>query len=335
MATKVTTAIIEFDAATAEREISPAWQECKKTEKYGMEFGRVCCEWRDKFKAQGKKGQGLSPILEKVGVPSSTAYWWMDKYEVSIGAKVEPVPPGMPTECPVCGEKFPSKGKAQKHRNREHPVAYTSIAPAPMCPVCVEHPHQVNEPPPSYLMHPELQAQVGRRSHGMALSRLRPIAEGTDCKVGCTDGIFMVKTRDETLEFLKESEVREFLLSKKKPVTEAIKDEVVASIRIPLPAVVKTKAELPEDVFDLLLQKVQTFAPISSGQHQQIPGYRGIHRGYHLMLVAARFALKGQGSPSPMTLIKALEETAADFIELSKVLQGKKKKTSLLVGWLD
>jgi hypothetical protein len=67
-------------------EIEVAWQ---KIEKYNLEFGKVCCEWRDKFKAKGfrKQGDGVSPILEELGIPASTAYFWMSKYEISIGVK--------------------------------------------------------------------------------------------------------------------------------------------------------------------------------------------------------------------------------------------------------
>jgi len=82
-------AIIEFDLATGKREIKTAWHAYQKTEPLGLEFGRVCCEWRKKFKAQGKKGQGLVPILEQAGIPISTAYWWMERYQISIGEKEE------------------------------------------------------------------------------------------------------------------------------------------------------------------------------------------------------------------------------------------------------
>jgi len=30
---------------------------------------------------------GISPMLDKLNIPKSTAYWWMDKYEISIGVK--------------------------------------------------------------------------------------------------------------------------------------------------------------------------------------------------------------------------------------------------------
>jgi hypothetical protein len=67
-------------------EIKAAWQ---KTEKYNLEFGKVCCEWRDKFKARGfrKEGDGVSPVLDELGIPKSSAYYWMNRYEISIGVK--------------------------------------------------------------------------------------------------------------------------------------------------------------------------------------------------------------------------------------------------------
>jgi hypothetical protein len=67
-------------------EIKAAWQ---KIEKYNLDFGKVCCEWRDQFKAKGfrKEGDGVIPILEQLSIPTSTAYFWMNKYEISIGVK--------------------------------------------------------------------------------------------------------------------------------------------------------------------------------------------------------------------------------------------------------
>jgi hypothetical protein len=96
-------------------EIKAAWQ---KTEKYNLEFGRVCCEWRDKFKQKKtgpqSKGTGFIPILKKTCVPISTAYWWMERYEVSIGAKPEkqkPEPPSLWTHAD------------EKRANRSDPIA--------------------------------------------------------------------------------------------------------------------------------------------------------------------------------------------------------------------
>src|SRR5580658_8683048 len=67
-------------------EIKAAWQ---KIEKHNLEFGRVCCEWRDRLKAKGfrKEGDGVCTTLDKLSIPRSTAYFWMNKYEISIGAR--------------------------------------------------------------------------------------------------------------------------------------------------------------------------------------------------------------------------------------------------------
>ena len=79
---------IEHDLASAEREISSAWNDCEKLEKYGLEFGRVCYEWQQKLRAQGSRtGGGLRPILDKVGIPKSTAYWWIGRYMESEGLR--------------------------------------------------------------------------------------------------------------------------------------------------------------------------------------------------------------------------------------------------------
>src|SRR5271157_4029490 len=79
------------DQAVAE--IKAAWQQYRTTEKYGLEFGKVCCEWRDKFgqKRTGPltKGTGLAQILSQLNPPckEGKAYYWMNQYEISTGAK--------------------------------------------------------------------------------------------------------------------------------------------------------------------------------------------------------------------------------------------------------
>ena len=97
-------------------EIKAAWQ---RIEKYNLEFGKVCCEWRDKFKAKGfrKEGDGVVPILEQLGIPISTAYFWMNKYEISIGvkpARPEKEKPEAPSVWTPAGEK---------RANRSDPIA--------------------------------------------------------------------------------------------------------------------------------------------------------------------------------------------------------------------
>jgi len=79
----------------AKLEIAAAWNEYQQTERHGMEFGRVCYQWRETFKSKAgckSKGTGIRPILEEFGIPTSTAYFWIKRYESSIGVK-HPTPP--------------------------------------------------------------------------------------------------------------------------------------------------------------------------------------------------------------------------------------------------
>jgi hypothetical protein len=84
-----------IDVRQAQAEIAAAWQKYQQVEKRGLEFGETVYRWREKFKAQGNRsgtGKGLLPILEQVGIPTSTAYWWINRYEVSVGLKAAPTP---------------------------------------------------------------------------------------------------------------------------------------------------------------------------------------------------------------------------------------------------
>jgi len=82
--------LIELHAGAAEREISAAWRAYQKTEMAGLDLGKICCEWRDKLKSKGgynTKGKGLVQLLDELSIPRSTAYWWINRYELSIGVK--------------------------------------------------------------------------------------------------------------------------------------------------------------------------------------------------------------------------------------------------------
>src|SRR5580692_3531354 len=82
--------------ATAKKEITAAWKSYQKVEKYGLEFGATVYKWREEFASKsrgiGTKGKGLSPILDTIGIPKSTAYWWINRYEVSLGLRAAPTP---------------------------------------------------------------------------------------------------------------------------------------------------------------------------------------------------------------------------------------------------
>jgi len=91
---RVTAAAI--DVRQAQAEIAAAWQKYQQVEKRGLEFGETVYRWREKFASRSggiaTRGKGLSPILDAIGIPKSTAYWWIDRYEVSVGLKAAPTP---------------------------------------------------------------------------------------------------------------------------------------------------------------------------------------------------------------------------------------------------
>jgi len=66
--------------------IKAAWQ---RLEKYNLEFGKVCCEWRDKFRARGfrKRGDGVVPCLEYLGIPISKGCKKMDVCALQGGGR--------------------------------------------------------------------------------------------------------------------------------------------------------------------------------------------------------------------------------------------------------
>ncbi|HUO18118.1 MAG TPA: hypothetical protein VMX38_24300 [Verrucomicrobiae bacterium] len=103
-------------------EIKAAWQQYRATEKYGLEFGKVCCEWRDKFgqKRTGPltKGTGLAQILSQLNPPckEGKAYYWMNQYEISTGAKTAR-PEKQKPEAPL-----PWTPENEKRANRSDPI---------------------------------------------------------------------------------------------------------------------------------------------------------------------------------------------------------------------
>lgn len=109
--------------------IKKAWLEYQKTEKNGIELGKVLCEYRNDFKSKGgygSDGEGLVQLLDEFSIPRATAYWWINKYEVSIGIK-EPKPKQIPAP-PKEKEYEPLKEKEEwsrdkeRRKNREEPV---------------------------------------------------------------------------------------------------------------------------------------------------------------------------------------------------------------------
>ena len=78
------------DIAAARHSLSDAWTSYRQSTiqhyQQGLEFGRVCHEWRAKYKAQGsRKGKGFDRLLEAMGIPRTTAYRWIRCYEIRNG----------------------------------------------------------------------------------------------------------------------------------------------------------------------------------------------------------------------------------------------------------
>ena len=78
------------DIVAARHWLSVAWTSYRQStiQHYlqGLEFGRVCHEWRAQYKAQGsRKGKGFDHLLETMGIPRTTAYRWIRCYEIKNG----------------------------------------------------------------------------------------------------------------------------------------------------------------------------------------------------------------------------------------------------------
>jgi hypothetical protein len=80
---------------------------------YGIAYGRALWNARKKLNDAGY-GQ-LSSLLDKLSIPRSTAYFWLEKYEVDACIKVLPVIP-----CPHCEMTFPSKTQMKHHLHHAH-----------------------------------------------------------------------------------------------------------------------------------------------------------------------------------------------------------------------
>ena len=75
---------------TQEQKVLIAWRKYRRVEKYGLAFGRACYDWQQKLATKGgigNKGKGIVPSLEQLNIPVSTAYFWIAKYEETIGIK--------------------------------------------------------------------------------------------------------------------------------------------------------------------------------------------------------------------------------------------------------
>ena len=84
----------EIDIAAARHSLTVAWASYRQSTirhfRQGLDFGRVCYEWRTKYKAQAsRKGKGFNHLLGTIGIPKTTAYRWIRRYEMKNGLRAE------------------------------------------------------------------------------------------------------------------------------------------------------------------------------------------------------------------------------------------------------
>ena len=83
-----------IDIPAARHSLTVAWASYRQSTirhfRQGLDFGRVCYEWRTKYKAQGsRKGKGFDHLLETIGIPKTTAYRWIRRYEMQNGLRAK------------------------------------------------------------------------------------------------------------------------------------------------------------------------------------------------------------------------------------------------------
>jgi hypothetical protein len=112
-----------LDFALAQTDISSAWHQYRESAirhvRHGIAFGRVCYEWRQKYRAQGsRKGNGFERLLEYLRIPKTTAYRWMQQYELRAELRID--------QCevvPVRGS-LPTNGGARDHSRKTKLITF-------------------------------------------------------------------------------------------------------------------------------------------------------------------------------------------------------------------
>jgi Domain of unknown function (DUF4338) len=88
MSTTATAPALAPAITDGEFELTQAWERYQTVEKHGLDFGKVCYDLRNQFRAQGShKGRGFEQLCTKLSVPRRTAYFWIGRYEESVGLR--------------------------------------------------------------------------------------------------------------------------------------------------------------------------------------------------------------------------------------------------------
>lgn len=95
MGSKSVSATSASEASTVAR-VKSTWDALRVSEKQqgkrGLQFGRALCELRESSKAR----RNWLELIEKLEIPAATAYWWITKYEESVGERSIPTPSAAP-----------------------------------------------------------------------------------------------------------------------------------------------------------------------------------------------------------------------------------------------
>jgi hypothetical protein len=118
-ATKRVTKPAANPTTITQAEVQQAWTAYRTTEKHGVELGRVLFEYRETHKSKGgfgSEGKGLVQLLNELVIPRSTAYWWIDRYEISVGLKAPKETQLPPVPSTEATQSFEPEGEPQSGR---------------------------------------------------------------------------------------------------------------------------------------------------------------------------------------------------------------------------
>jgi hypothetical protein len=119
-----------------EQEILAAWQVVKAGEKHNLEFGRLCYEWCQQYKAQGShRGRGFETLCSKLGIVRRTAYRWILRFEIDAGLKEPKDEPRTKDEIEddeeIAAELAEKRKEEQEKKNPEEQKAAQHPEPKP------------------------------------------------------------------------------------------------------------------------------------------------------------------------------------------------------------
>ena len=74
----------EQTVLTAKKDLQAAWDDCQKSEKRCLEFGRKCYDWQIELR---EKGVSIGKIWDDLQIPRQTAFRWIQAHLEAEGLK--------------------------------------------------------------------------------------------------------------------------------------------------------------------------------------------------------------------------------------------------------